>query len=68
MPWSKVKLDFSFCFDFPQSVSANIVFISDMSIYELQEHPRNLIPELSRLFYDLGWVTGTGGGISIKEG
>lgn len=32
------------------------------------EHPRNLIPELSRLFYDLGWVTGTGGGISIKEG
>ncbi|KAK3909821.1 Methylthioribulose-1-phosphate dehydratase [Frankliniella fusca] len=33
-----------------------------------EEHPRNLIPELSRLFYDLGWVTGTGGGISIKDG
>jgi len=32
------------------------------------EHPRNLIPELCRQFYDLGWVTGTGGGISIKEG
>lgn len=32
------------------------------------EHPRNLIPELCRLFYDLGWVTGTGGGISIKDG
>ncbi|XP_022906556.2 methylthioribulose-1-phosphate dehydratase [Onthophagus taurus] len=30
------------------------------------EHPRNLIPELCRQFYDLGWVTGTGGGISIK--
>lgn len=30
------------------------------------EHPRNLIPELCRLFYNLGWVTGTGGGISIK--
>lgn len=26
-----------------------------------------MIPELCRLFYDLGWVTGTGGGISIKH-
>eukprot|EP01114_Cavostelium_apophysatum_P010816 TRINITY_DN24940_c0_g1_i1.p1 TRINITY_DN24940_c0_g1~~TRINITY_DN24940_c0_g1_i1.p1 ORF type:complete len:242 (-),score=21.87 TRINITY_DN24940_c0_g1_i1:40-765(-) len=33
-----------------------------------QEHPRRLIPELCRLFYDLGWVTGTGGGISIRRG
>ncbi|XP_045499281.1 probable methylthioribulose-1-phosphate dehydratase isoform X2 [Colias croceus] len=32
------------------------------------EHPRNLIPELCSQFYHLGWVTGTGGGISIKEG
>lgn len=24
------------------------------------EHPRNLIPELCRQFYNLGWVTGTG--------
>lgn len=31
-------------------------------------HPRNLIPELCRQFYHLGWVTGTGGGISIKLG
>ncbi|XP_017597738.1 PREDICTED: methylthioribulose-1-phosphate dehydratase, partial [Corvus brachyrhynchos] len=31
-------------------------------------HPRNLIPELCRLFYGLGWVTGTGGGISLKHG
>ncbi|KAJ8869689.1 hypothetical protein PR048_028683 [Dryococelus australis] len=31
-----------------------------------QEHPRHLIPELCRLFYNLEWVTGTGGGISIK--
>lgn len=23
-------------------------------------HPANLIPELCRLFYTLGWVTGTG--------
>ncbi|EFA86052.1 class II aldolase/adducin [Heterostelium album PN500] len=31
-----------------------------------QNHPRILIPELCKLFYKLGWVTGTGGGISIK--
>lgn len=29
--------------------------------------PRQLIPALCRQFYTLGWVTGTGGGISIKE-
>ncbi len=33
-----------------------------------KEHPLNLIPELCRLFYTLGWVTGTGGGISIRKG
>lgn len=33
-----------------------------------KEHPRNLIPELCRQFYHLGWVTGTGGGMSIKHG
>eukprot|EP01132_Coremiostelium_polycephalum_P000920 gene920-1162_t len=32
------------------------------------DHPRKLIPELCRLFYKNGWVTGTGGGISIKHG
>uniref|UniRef100_A0A182PFX5 Probable methylthioribulose-1-phosphate dehydratase n=1 Tax=Anopheles epiroticus TaxID=199890 RepID=A0A182PFX5_9DIPT len=32
----------------------------------IQEHPRKLIPELCKQFYNLGWVTGTGGGISIK--
>ncbi|EAL64921.1 class II aldolase/adducin, N-terminal domain-containing protein [Dictyostelium discoideum AX4] len=31
------------------------------------EHPRVLIPELCKLFYGNGWVTGTGGGISIKR-
>ncbi|GAM17584.1 hypothetical protein SAMD00019534_007590, partial [Acytostelium subglobosum LB1] len=31
------------------------------------EHPRILIPELCKQFYSLGWVTGTGGGISIKH-
>uniref|UniRef100_A0A3Q2YCU9 Methylthioribulose-1-phosphate dehydratase n=1 Tax=Hippocampus comes TaxID=109280 RepID=A0A3Q2YCU9_HIPCM len=33
-----------------------------------KEHPRMLIPELCRLFYQLGWVTGTGGGISLRRG
>ncbi|XP_065223419.1 methylthioribulose-1-phosphate dehydratase [Planococcus citri] len=33
-----------------------------------KEHPSVLIPELCKLFYGLGWVTGTGGGISIKQG
>ncbi|EIW85833.1 Methylthioribulose-1-phosphate dehydratase [Coniophora puteana RWD-64-598 SS2] len=31
-------------------------------------HPANLIPELCRSFYHLGWVTGTGGGICIRVG
>ncbi|GAA99354.1 uncharacterized protein L969DRAFT_102720 [Mixia osmundae IAM 14324] len=30
-------------------------------------HPANLICELCRCFYQLGWVTGTGGGISIRD-
>ncbi|KAG8815790.1 Methylthioribulose-1-phosphate dehydratase [Serendipita sp. 399] len=30
-------------------------------------HPANLIPELCKQFYHLGWVTGTGGGISIRD-
>ncbi|KAH7100839.1 Methylthioribulose-1-phosphate dehydratase [Auriculariales sp. MPI-PUGE-AT-0066] len=31
-------------------------------------HPANLIPDLCKGFYTLGWVTGTGGGISIRSG
>ncbi len=30
-------------------------------------HPANLICELCRKFYTLGWVTGTGGGTSIRQ-
>lgn len=37
------------------------------NIYD-KEHPRYLLPELCRLFYDLGWMTGSGGSLSIKEG
>ncbi|KAL3417881.1 methylthioribulose-1-phosphate dehydratase [Phlyctema vagabunda] len=32
------------------------------------QHPANLIPELCRKFWTLGWVTGTGGGASIRDG
>lgn len=39
---------------------------SSLSTYP-EDHPRTLIPELCRQFYHLGWVTGTGGGISIKH-
>lgn len=31
-------------------------------------HPANLIPTLCRAFYGMGWVTGTGGGTSIRQG
>lgn len=33
-----------------------------------KDHPRNLIPKLCEQFYKLGWLTGTGGAISIKHG
>lgn len=32
------------------------------------DHPRDLVPELCKHFYGLGWVSGTGGGMSIKRG
>lgn len=32
-----------------------------------KNHPADLICELCRVFYQNGWVTGTGGGISIRD-
>jgi len=34
----------------------------------MAQDPRDLICELCRQFYTQGWVSGTGGGISIREG
>ncbi|XP_069479468.1 methylthioribulose-1-phosphate dehydratase isoform X3 [Ambystoma mexicanum] len=41
---------------------------ADEKLNKDKTHPRNLIPELCKQFYHLGWVTGTGGGISLKLG
>ncbi|KAI0815617.1 methylthioribulose-1-phosphate dehydratase [Xylaria sp. FL0064] len=35
---------------------------------EDENHPANLIPSLCAKFWNLGWVTGTGGGCSIRDG
>lgn len=40
---------------------------SNVPEYSDPNHPANLICELCRLFYDNNWVTGTGGGISIRD-
>ncbi|GIY58692.1 methylthioribulose-1-phosphate dehydratase [Caerostris darwini] len=42
--------------------------MADLQLIWPKEHPRLIIPELCKQFYTLGWVTGTGGGISIKAG
>lgn len=52
-----------YLYSFKPEAKANKIYFLHMQ----QEHPRNLIPELCRQFYHLGWVTGTGGGISIKH-
>lgn len=33
-----------------------------------QTDPRSIIVDLCARFYDLGWVSGTGGGVSIRQG
>lgn len=41
--------------------------LNDDYLSDDPNHPANLICELCRLFYDNNWVTGTGGGISIRD-
>ncbi|KAL5239216.1 hypothetical protein ACI65C_006626 [Semiaphis heraclei] len=43
----------------------DIFYYTFMATYN-KNHPRHLIPEVCRQFYANGWVTGKGGGISIK--
>ena len=33
-----------------------------------EDDPRCVIPEICKQFYDLGWVSGTGGGMAVKHG
>ncbi len=35
---------------------------------QVNDNPRGVIVELCRQMYGLGWATGTGGGISVREG
>ncbi|CED82867.1 Class II aldolase/adducin N-terminal domain protein [Phaffia rhodozyma] len=42
--------------------------VDDLVRSDDPNHPANLIPSLCAQFYTLGWVTGTGGGISIRDG
>jgi methylthioribulose 1-phosphate dehydratase/enolase-phosphatase E1 len=56
----------------PKEVDASIVPTSDPTVLYDQDvpcvDPRALMIELCKQFWNLGWVTGTGGSISIKHG
>lgn len=39
----------------------------NLVVSDNSDHPANLIPSLCAKFWTLGWVTGTGGGCSIRE-
>lgn len=52
----------------PKHVSPEPSRILHSELLTDSSQPANLIPELCRAFYHLGWVTGTGGGICIREG
>lgn len=41
---------------------------ASMNLVHEEEGPRQLVVALCRQFYHLGWVTGTGGSISIRRG
>lgn len=37
------------------------------TMYPTEDEAKDLVAELCKLFYDQGWVSGTGGGISIRS-
>lgn len=37
------------------------------TMYPAEDEAKDLVAELCKLFYDQGWVSGTGGGISIRS-
>lgn len=51
----------------PSEIASNQELDRELFDENDKEHPANLICELCRLFYDNNWVTGTGGGISIRD-
>ncbi|GIL73814.1 hypothetical protein Vretimale_5328 [Volvox reticuliferus] len=52
-----------------RSISQRLQAISEPAAMSISvDDAKNLICELCRLFYDQGWVSGTGGGISVKAG
>ncbi|EFX06088.1 class 2 aldolase adducin domain containing protein [Grosmannia clavigera kw1407] len=50
------------------AVSDNVSNNEHLVVSDDPEHPANLIPKLCAKFWTLGWVTGTGGGASIRNG
>jgi ribulose-5-phosphate 4-epimerase/fuculose-1-phosphate aldolase len=42
--------------------------VSDFIYLQQVDHPRNIIPQICREFHRKGWMTGSGGAISIKLG
>ncbi len=40
----------------------------NLVLSEDPKHPANQIASLCAKFWTLGWVTGTGGGVSIRDG
>ncbi|ODV98502.1 hypothetical protein PACTADRAFT_31892 [Pachysolen tannophilus NRRL Y-2460] len=56
------KQDESGAAKLPESESDSLILSDDPN------HPANLICELCKNFYVNGWVTGTGGGVSIRDG
>lgn len=45
-----------------------LFFVTHNTYFTSQDHPRNVLPDLCRKFYSLGWMSGTGGALGMKVG